>query len=74
LLKNTVKWHTPKKIKDLWGFGRVRAKKDFCKEFERESLILAYTKRRKKSLFIFISCFSIVIKEEVLLLSEPMMT
>jgi len=27
LLKNTVEWHTAKKIKDLWSFGRVRGKK-----------------------------------------------
>jgi len=47
LLKNTVKWHTPKKIKDLWGFGRVREKKIFVKSL-KGSLILAYTKRRKK--------------------------
>ena len=57
-------------VLDVYG-----KKKIFCKEFERESLILAYTKRRKKnSLFIFISCLSIVIKEEVLFLSEAMMT
>ena len=55
LLKNTVEWHTPKKIKDLWGIGRVRGKKEkiFCKEFERESLSLAYTKRRKKKPIYF---------------------
>jgi len=30
-------------------YGKKRGKKkDFCKEFERESLILAYTIRRKK--------------------------
>jgi len=47
LLKNTIEWHTLKKINDLWGFGRVRGKKYFCKKFERESLILAYSKRKK---------------------------
>jgi len=75
LLKNTVEWHTPKKIR-LTGFWTCTGKKKiFCKEFERESLLLAYTKRRRKnSLFIFISCLSIVIKEEVLFLSEAMMT
>jgi len=55
------------------GFWTCAGKKDFCKEFERESLILAYTKRRKiNCLVIFISCFSIVIKGEVLFLSEAM--
>jgi len=55
LLKNTVEWHTHLKNSDLWGFGRVRGKKDFCKEFERESPILAYTKRRKKITYLFSS-------------------
>jgi len=55
LLKNTVELHTPKKSKTLWCFGRVRKKKDFCKEFERESLILAHTKRRKKIAYLFSS-------------------
>jgi len=34
LLKNTVEWHTPKKIKDLWGFGRVREKRFFVKSLK----------------------------------------
>ena len=48
LLKNTVEWHTPKKIKDLWRFGRVRGKrKIFCRVWKGGSDPCAYEKKKK---------------------------
>ena len=57
LLKNTVEWNTPRKIQGLMGFWTCTGEKkeDICKEFERESPILAYTKRRKKIAYLFSS-------------------